>query len=227
MVDEAAAEACRVAGPAVQRELGCIVQCSVVVDGGAGSAGAAAAPPPRNKCTLCHFIRHGEGTHNVAQREWRARAVWDGQSQPYSVDNDPEGKYEDAELTSLGEQEARALQSRTNSLSPELLVVSPLRRATKTGLLAFEVHVRDRQLPVLANEWCHETGGKYTCDKRLSRACLQRAFPDVDYSELTTDEDPYWGDDNIPEKWDDLCLRAGRFVRWAGELLRIPIPLLL
>ena len=27
-------------------------------------------PPAGSK--LCHFIRHGEGFHNVAQREWRA-----------------------------------------------------------------------------------------------------------------------------------------------------------
>lgn len=30
---------------------------------------------------LVHFIRHGEGTHNVAQREWRERPEWDGKSE--------------------------------------------------------------------------------------------------------------------------------------------------
>ena len=30
---------------------------------------------------LVHFIRHGEGTHNVAQREWRADPQWDGKSE--------------------------------------------------------------------------------------------------------------------------------------------------
>ena len=70
--------------------------------------------------------------------------------------------------------------------------MSPMRRATQTGLLAFEVHVHERQLPVMANEGCHETGGKHTCDKRLGRGELQRAFPAVDYSELAANEDPYW-----------------------------------
>jgi hypothetical protein len=37
-----------------------------------------------------HFIRHGEGHHNAAQREWRARAGWDGVSEPYTLDTDAE-----------------------------------------------------------------------------------------------------------------------------------------
>ena len=76
-----------------------------------------------------HLIRHGEGVHNVAQREWRSRPEYDGRSEPYTVDNDPSGKYTDALLTPAGEAQARALQPRTQQLSPQLLVVSPLRRA--------------------------------------------------------------------------------------------------
>ena len=59
-----------------------------------------------------HFIRHGEGVHNVAQREWRSRPEYDGRSEPYTLDNDPSGKYTDALLTSAGEAQARALQVR-------------------------------------------------------------------------------------------------------------------
>ena len=79
-----------------------------------------------------HLIRHGEGVHNVAQREWRSRPEYDGRSEPYTVDNDPSGKYTDALLTPAGEAQARALQPRTQQLSPQLLIVSPLRRATQT-----------------------------------------------------------------------------------------------
>ena len=84
------------------------------------------------------------------------------------MDNDPEGKYTDALLTPAGEAQARALQPRTQPLSPQLLVVSPLRRATQTGLLAFEAHVQAGRLPVIAHEGCHERGGKHTCDRRLA-----------------------------------------------------------
>ena len=129
-----------------------------------------------------HLVRHGEGVHNVAQREWRSRAAYDGRSEPYTVDNDPEGKYTDALLTPAGEAQARALQPRTQPLSPQLLVVSPLRRATQTGLLAFETHVQAGRLPVIAHEGCHERGGKHTCDRRLARSVLASAYPSVSYA---------------------------------------------
>tara|TARA_B110001452_G_scaffold188028_1_gene158370 strand:+ start:197 stop:1339 length:1143 start_codon:yes stop_codon:yes gene_type:complete len=141
------------------------------------------------------FIRHGEGYHNVAQREWRARPGWDGKTEPYTIDTDPNGRYVDPLLTEAGEEQARALQARTCDSSlyeqfkgqhaqwptctvaaPQLLVVSPMRRATQTGLLAFAPHVATGQLPVLAHELCHERAGRHTCDRRLSRAELTKQF---------------------------------------------------
>ena len=127
------------------------------------------------------FYSPREGTHNVAQREWRERPEWDGKSEcallsclrklsassrvwlavlahspsaippplpshpascrPYTIDNDPEYAFADAELNEKGRGQATALQQQTASLAPELLVVSPMRRATLTGLMAFEEHV--------------------------------------------------------------------------------------
>jgi len=164
------------------------------------------------------FIRHGEGYHNVAQREWRAAASWDGKSEPYTMDNDPQGVYVDAKLTSTGEAEARALQGRTASLEPQLLVVSPLRRATQTGLLAFADHVSSGRLRVIASELCHETAGRHTCDRRLPRTALAAAFSAVDYSLLESEEDPYWGDGITREPFADLARRAASFIEWLGGL---------
>ena len=130
---------------------------------------------------IVHFVRHGEGVHNVAQREWRSAASWDGMSEPYTLVTDPQGRYIDAELTPRGKQQAAALQARTALLHPQLLVVSPMRRATQTALIAFEHHVARGNLPVLANELCHETAGKHTCDKRLSKTALSASFPNVNY----------------------------------------------
>ena len=78
---------------------------------------------------IVHFIRHGEGLHNVAQREWRADPGWDGESEPYTVDNDPEYRFVDAELTPKGIGQAEALAARANRLAPELMVSRPLARA--------------------------------------------------------------------------------------------------
>ena len=48
----------------------------------------------------------------------------------------------DAPLTHKGRLQAQALQSRTRQLPVELVVVSPLCRATQTGLIAF-AHLLD------------------------------------------------------------------------------------
>jgi len=178
-----------------------------------------AVPGPGQK--IVHFIRHGEGAHNVAQRKcantpaigpraaspscmgpaarsglpshtpplrvfarWRQSPSYDGLSEPYTLDMDPSGRYTDAELTPLGVQQAVACRQRTAGLRPQLLVVSPLRRATQTGLISFERHIARDGLRVLANELCHETAGRHTCDRRLSRTDLAAAFPRVDYSEV-------------------------------------------
>ena len=51
-----------------------------------------------------HFIRHGEGYHNVAQREWRQAAK---PGEPYTIDTDPEYKFIDAVLTPVGVEQVR------------------------------------------------------------------------------------------------------------------------
>lgn len=111
--------------------------------------------------------------------------------------SDPEFTLIDAQLTAQGEAEAAALQTRANALTPEVLVVSPMRRATQTALIAFRHHIGSKGLPVVACELAHEISGKVTWDKRLSVAALRQAFPEVDYSQITSEEDPYWGDGNV------------------------------
>lgn len=180
------------------------VCCAAASDG--------ATPPAGGK--VVHFIRHGEGTHNVAQREHRSDPTWDGASEPYTLDTDPAWRYLDAELNEKGRGQAAALQERTAALSPELLVVSPMRRATQTALAAFDAHVRRGALRPLAQELCHERAGKHTCDKRLPRAELAALYPSVDYSLLQDEDDPYWGDGRTRESVPDLAARAGQFVSW-------------
>ena len=51
------------------------------------------------------------------------------ESEPYTVDNDPEYRFVDAELTPKGIGQAEALAARANRLAPELMVSRPLARA--------------------------------------------------------------------------------------------------
>ena len=68
-VDENTA-AVRAVAATIQSELGTTVTASIVADNAEIPAGA----------KKVHFIRHGEGHHNVVQREWRAEPAWDGKS---------------------------------------------------------------------------------------------------------------------------------------------------
>lgn len=171
--------------------------------------------PVSDGAKLVHFIRHGEGYHNVAQREWRNDPSWDGKSEPYTKDNDPNWRYVDAELNDKGRGQAVALQKQTEPmLKPELMVVSPMRRATLTGLLAFEPHVARGELPCVAHELLHERAGRHTCDKRLSKTQLAALFPQVTYDLVFDDEDPYWGDGWTREPWKDTALRGAKFIEW-------------
>merc|ERR1712217_946504 len=96
----------------------------------------------------------------------------------------------------------------------QLLVVSPLRRATQTALIAFATAV-DSGLPVVAHELCHEHAGKHTCDKRRSVTELSQEFPKVDYTQhMAGEHDPYWGDGLVRETHDSIAERGEKFIRW-------------
>jgi broad specificity phosphatase PhoE len=160
------------------------------------------------------FIRHGEGVHNVAQKAWKSA---NKPGEPYTLDTDPEMRYIDALLTAHGEAQARALQARAARTAPQLLVLSPLRRATQTGLIAYDSHISKRSIKVIAHELCHELAGKHTCDKRLPRTKLASLFDQVDYSLVSDEEDPFWGDGARREPHDELVARCAQFIRWLRD----------
>jgi broad specificity phosphatase PhoE len=84
-----------------------------------------------------HWMRHGQGIHNAYIDECEAA----GRVARAKLDADvrrPE--LVDPVLTARGEEEACAAREATAALAPELLVVSPLRRATQTARLAFDRH---------------------------------------------------------------------------------------
>lgn len=153
--------------------------------------------------------RHGEGWHNALSHDWVERGL-DGL--PYDLDHDPEFRLEDPELTPLGIEQAASLRATTQALDPqpELVVFSPLRRATMTALSAYE-HLLG-QVPFVAHEGCHEMAGKHTCDKRNSLAKLKGLFPMIDYSLIEHEEDPLWSLER--ETWEQVAARAASFMEW-------------
>ena len=119
-------------------------------------------------------------------------------------------------LTERGEQQAKDLRERTATVVPQLMVVSPMRRATQTGLIAFEKIVQ-QGMPVLALEACHEIGGKHTCDQRLPRSELAKLYPAVNYSLVKDELDPLWGDGSVRESSEHLAQRGADFMAWVRD----------
>ena len=69
-------------------------------------------------------------------------------------------------------------------------------------------------LPTIAQELCHEMGGKHTCDRRLSKTRLAAQYPAVSYALLEAEDDPYWGDGLTRETPEHLARRGLRFASW-------------
>lgn len=184
---------------------------------GAFSEGAVLRPLANGEKRV-HLIRHGQGFHNLLAdiykqfgQQFNGATGEGGACNPYSL---PEVL--DPPLTEIGRNQARALQPVARSLAAELIVVSPLVRATQTALIAFAhlVEGANSKVPFLAHEGCREISGVHVCDKRQSATELRRDFPMVDYTTMSImDEDPTWKIDER-EKPLELASRGYDFLLW-------------
>ena len=172
------------------------------------------SPSSTNNSKTVHFIRHGQGFHNLladqasAQgRTWQQFVV--SPDNPYTL---PE--ILDAPLTHKGRQQALALRSRVPD-GVELVVVSPNCRALQTALLATS---STHDAPVVAHEMCREECGVHICDQRRPIAQQRLDFPTVDFSLLTDDddEDPLWSPDRRETK-EQVGERGYAFLEWLEQ----------
>jgi broad specificity phosphatase PhoE len=170
------------------------------------------------------FVRHAEGTHNVAgaveYAAYRSEAFFD------------------APLTALGWSQATALRAHVQKQprlrsALDLVVVSPLTRALQTAVAAFggeDTASADEPLlmsasagrqgvsargapPFVACELCREHLGVHPCDRRRTLSEYKEAFPAVDWTEISTEEDVLWRADHR-ETDDALAQRAAAFLEW-------------
>lgn len=170
-----------------------------------------------------HFVRHGQGFHNLmadlAQeqgRQWKQFAH-DDVNNPYIM---PE--ILDAPLTEKGRQQALLLQPVVQSLQeqPQLVVLSPNCRALQTGVIAFD-HLlwkdqQQRVVPFLAHEMAREETGVHICDKRRPTDQQAREFPQVNFSLLTSNEDPLYRADARETK-AAVGERIYQFMEWLAQ----------
>lgn len=174
------------------------------------------APELGDNVKLVHFVRHGQGFHNLLAdlahangKEWR---------QFERTPDNPYLAYEilDAPLTEKGRQQALALQPRVAAMRhlPQLVVFSPNCRALQTGLLVFESLLG--QVPMLAHEMVREETGVHACDKRRPKSRQAREFPQVDFSLLEHEEDPLHRDERRETKLE-LGERLYAFLEWLAK----------
>lgn len=154
----------------------------------ASGPAAASAELPANAKRL-HFIRHGEGAHNV----WRHEAFAAGRMPHAKRGNAHEVPQDllDPSLTDKGQDEARAARGAASYCEPKLLVTSPLRRAVQTLLLAFRDAVASGT-PIIAHELCREQFqglDPSLYDGRRGRRALAAEFPQVDFESFVLAEE--------------------------------------
>ena len=170
---------------------------------------------------LVHFVRHGQGYHNLLSEVVRGCGVSFSETGEYHLAVAENNPYMlpailDPPLTSIGRDDAKNLRVIAPSLSPELYVVSPLKRATQTILIGFRDQIRNnRRIPVIAHESCREQFGVHMCDKRSPISDYGEDFPLVDYSLYgdNENEDLQW-QAKKRETTIELSHRIDSFLEW-------------
>lgn len=147
---------------------------------------------------VVHFVRHGQAEHNLAKDSYV------GEGNPYL---DP--ALTDAPLTELGREQARSLLAKTADLPVEVVICSPLHRATETACLGFATHM-ERGVPFVSNELCREQIGQNMCDARRETALVAIAFPKVDFSAVAPTDELFTP---TRETLVELSVRAGAFLQ--------------
>jgi len=158
-------------------------------------------------CKTIHFVRHAEGIHNRDSRE----------IPNFQTTLSKTMVYWDAPLTPIGLEQSKQLALTVDNLilPPEIVVVSPLRRAIQTAELGFRANRKD--LPFVATELARERVSLHTCDGRRPLSEIKADFPFVDFAEVVDEADTMWlsKEDQPSEDASEACaLRAAAFLGW-------------
>lgn len=172
---------------------------------------------------LVHFIRHGQGYHNLLGEVTRDFGATFSETGDYDLAVKENCPYLlpailDPPLTSIGRDDAKRLKPFAGkTVHPELLVVSPMKRATQTVLIGFREFIQQNPMvPIVAHEDCREQFGVFTCDKRSDVEDYKEEFPAVNYDLLADSTDVLW-QPKQRESMLEMAYRADRFLDWLYE----------
>ena len=163
-----------------------------------------------------HFVRHGQGFHNLlADMACASGRTW---TQFSSAPENPYVMPEilDAPLTETGRQQALQLQPYVQAFDrqPELIVLSPNCRALQTGAIVFEHLIGT--VPFLAHEMVREESGVHYCDKRRPKSRQEKEFPMIDFSLIETEEDSIFEEGRRESKLE-VGERIYTFLEWLAS----------
>ena len=129
--------------------------------------------PVLMKTPIIYGIRHAESWHNILFPKIKSKAYTD---------------YQDTTLTANGMRQA----SQALVPNPDLILVSPLLRTLQTATIMWP----DRKMVALE---CLKEYPQHTmlCNKRSNKSFLEKTFPNVDFSDLKTEEQ-VWPSDITP-----------------------------
>jgi broad specificity phosphatase PhoE len=160
--------------------------------------------PTEKKYKVFYIIRHGQGIHNVKEKEV-GREEWNRYWS--KISGDDAKSWEDAALTDLGEQQARDVSVITlpNIPNPDAILTSPLCRCLRTTELAF-AHILYTKTPSI-KEKLRERIGVHTCDKRRSKALITSAYPSFNIEPNFPEVDTLWKPD-VRETYEEHVVRS-------------------
>jgi broad specificity phosphatase PhoE len=171
---------------------------------------------PSENVKICHFLRHGQGFHNLMADMFNAQGkVW---TQFQNTADNPYVMPEvvDAPLTHKGRNQARAAQPIIDQLEvkPELIISSSQCRALQTSLIAFEQLIDS--VPFLVHEMVREESGVHVCDRRRPKSQQMVDFPAFDFSAVAEEEDSLFREDRRETKME-VGERIYSFFEWLEE----------
>jgi len=170
----------------------------------------------QERCKRVFFIRHAEGTHNVAERN----STFTPKENVLLAENTGMEHW-DARLTPKGEAQCAALKASIRGegvwgyakpLNLDLVVVSPLTRCLQAAVLSLGYPSGAQAPPFLCTELCRERVADFMCDGHRPKSALAAEYPGVDFALLETEEDELF---KTMKEDDAACQARGRaFLQW-------------
>jgi len=175
------------------------------------------------------LMRHGEAKHNVFERDYVEKTGTSNEEansdQDYPVDPMLTGRG-CGQMLDVSRRTATFFNKETG-LQPDLVVVSPLRRAIQSALISFPTHAALTSLsntPWICHPGCMEQANGNKSEFVSSSEDLEQMFPGVDFSLfeeslVNSDVNELNGRERVPllESKIDLMGRTNDFLAWVKE----------